>query len=95
MRLCDSCHVTGVGPTGQCNRHGCRRGKLEDIDYDKEKDNLSKYLKKNVFDAKLTYDEVIVKFDIDVQDSFNFSTIEDKINDMRISDYFNRVSTSN
>lgn len=72
---CDRCHGTGVGPTGQCTRYGCRRGKLEDTEYDKEKDNLSQYLKKNVFDAKLTYDEVIDMFNIDVQDNFDYTSI--------------------
>jgi hypothetical protein len=72
---CDRCQGTGVGPTGQCTRYGCRRGKLEDTDYDKEKDHLSQYLKKNVFDAKLTYDKVIDMFNIDVQDNFDYTSI--------------------
>lgn len=48
--------------------------------------NLSQYLKRNVFDDKLTYDEVIDKFDIDVEDNFNFTTIEEMI------DYFPKSS---
>ena len=72
---CDRCHGTGVGPTGQCTRFGCRRGKLEDTEYEKEKDHLSQYLKKNVYDAKLTYDEVIDMFNIDVQDNFDYTSI--------------------
>ena len=73
---CDRCNGTGVGPTGQCTRYGCRGGRIEDKEYEKEKSHFSQYLKKEVFDSKLTYDEVVDKFNIDVQDNFNFSTIE-------------------
>lgn len=43
---CDRCLGTGVGPTGQCTRNGCRRGKIEDVEYDRKKSIYHNILKR-------------------------------------------------
>lgn len=87
---CDRCNGTGVGFGGQCTRYGCKRGKIDDEDYNKETTHLSQYIKKNIFDKGLTYDVVIDMFNIDVQDNFNYSSIEEMRNDKKISDYHSK-----
>ena len=78
---CPRCNGTGIDNNGQC-RSGCRKGKIINLEYESEIKHISKFLKEEVWLKNLTYDNVIDKFKIDVEDDFNFTSIIDDNPDM-------------
>jgi hypothetical protein len=74
---CPRCNGTGIDNNRQCTISGCRKGKIINSEYESEIKHISKFLKEEVWLKKLTYDEVIDKFNIDVEDDFNFTSIID------------------
>jgi hypothetical protein len=74
---CPRCNGTGIDNNRQCARSGCHKGKIINLEYKSEINHISKFLKEEVWKKSLTYDEVIDKFNIDVENDFNFTSIID------------------
>jgi hypothetical protein len=72
---CPRCNGTGMENDRQCRR--CHKGKIINLEYKSEINHISKFLKEEVWKKNLTYDEVIDKFNLDVEDDFNFTSIID------------------
>lgn len=75
---CPRCNGTGIDNNRQCTSSGCRRGKTINFgEYKKEIENMYKFLEEEVWLKRLTYDEVIDEFKIDVEEDFDFTSIID------------------
>jgi hypothetical protein len=84
---CPRCGGTGIN-WGRCTKTGCRGGRIINPEWSGEIKKISEFITTEIWDKKLTYDEVIDNFNIEVVGDFNFTPISDDINRERIKKYF-------